>query len=105
MPLTATAKPSRARRRAITRPSPRELPVTRATRSFTGRMPAIIACRPGLARRLIHSAEPAWADEPRLVGEHHELGPVAYVKPSHGPAHVGLGRRRADDQPRGDLLV
>jgi hypothetical protein len=31
-PLTATAKPSRASRRAITAPSPRELPVTKATR-------------------------------------------------------------------------
>ena len=31
-PLTATAKPSRARRRAITAPRPRELPVTKATR-------------------------------------------------------------------------
>jgi hypothetical protein len=32
LPLTATAKPSRARRRAIAAPRPRELPVTRATR-------------------------------------------------------------------------
>jgi hypothetical protein len=36
-PLTATAKPSSARRRAITAPRPRELPVTKATRpSATG---------------------------------------------------------------------
>src|SRR5215470_3882827 len=31
-PLTATANPSRASRRAISAPRPRELPVTRATR-------------------------------------------------------------------------
>src|SRR5262245_62361376 len=33
-PLTATARPSRARRRAISAPRPRELPVTRATRPY-----------------------------------------------------------------------
>ena len=32
LPLTATANPSRARRRAIAAPRPRELPVTRAIR-------------------------------------------------------------------------
>src|SRR5215469_15755280 len=31
-PLTATARPSRARRRAMAAPRPRELPVTKATR-------------------------------------------------------------------------
>ena len=35
-PLTATAKPSRARRAAMVLPSPRELPVTRATRRGVG---------------------------------------------------------------------
>src|SRR4051812_37291120 len=48
---------------------------------------------------------PAGAYEPRLVGEHHELRPVAGVELGHGPAHMGLGRRRAQPQPLGDLVV
>ena len=44
------------------------------------------------------SALPAGADEPGLVGEHHELGPVAGAELDHRPADVGLGRRRAHDR-------
>jgi hypothetical protein len=41
--LTATARPSAARRRAIAAPKPRELPVTSATR--WGVIPALCAAR------------------------------------------------------------
>ena len=40
--LTATASPSSASRRAIATPSPRELPVTRATRRWEGVMGRVL---------------------------------------------------------------
>src|SRR4029450_9222895 len=51
------------------------------------------------------SGEPAGADQAGLVGEHDQLGPVAGAELAHGPADVGLGRCRADDQLGGDLVV
>src|SRR6476661_5131676 len=48
---------------------------------------------------------PARSDEPALVGEDHELRPVAHLELDHGPAHVGLGRRRAEHQAPRDLVV
>jgi hypothetical protein len=43
---------------------------------------------------LEESAEPAGADETGFVGHHDELGPVAHTEFDHGPADMGLGRKR-----------
>src|SRR3954454_7462726 len=40
-----------------------------------------------------------------LICVHNELGPVPGVELHHGPAHVGAGGGRADDQLGGDLVV
>jgi hypothetical protein len=40
------------------------------------------------------SVDPARPDQARLVGEDHELGPVAGGQLGHGAAHVGLGGHR-----------
>ena len=65
------------------------------------RRPAVVRSGGGsvaYARRA-YQRLPAGADEAGLVGEHDELGPVAGADLDHGPADVGLGRRRAHDQP------
>src|SRR6266498_3458730 len=49
--------------------------------------------------------EPAGSDQAGLVGKDDQLRAVACVELHHGAAHVGLGRRRADHQSLGDLLV
>src|SRR5262249_4100876 len=51
---------------------------------------------------------PAWAaraGQAVLVGDHHQLGPVAGGELGHGPADVGLRRQRAHHQLGGDLVV
>src|SRR6185437_3358524 len=40
-----------------------------------------------------------------LIGEDHELGPVACPELHHGPGNMGLDRGRAHVNPPGDLLV
>ena len=44
-------------------------------------------------------------DEPGLVGEHDELCAIVRAELPHRPADVGLRRRRADDEPLGDIVV
>src|SRR6266511_4085213 len=51
------------------------------------------------------SAEPAGADQARLVGDDYQLGPVSGPELAHRPAHVRLRRGRTDEQAPGDLLV
>ena len=40
-----------------------------------------------------------------LIGDNHQLGPVASVKLRHDTANVGLSGRRADEQASRDLSV
>ncbi|GAA3366037.1 hypothetical protein GCM10017744_071230 [Streptomyces antimycoticus] len=47
----------------------------------------------------------ARADQPRLVGDHHELGAIAGAQLGHRPVDMRLDRERADLQPGGDLVV
>ena len=49
------------------------------------------------AREHFFAATPlghALADQPGLVGEHDELGPVSRAELGEEPRHVGLGRER-----------
>src|SRR5436190_13764070 len=71
----------------------------------TMRMPIWMAVMVDRMVLLLSSGEPAGADQAGLVGEHDQLGPVAGPELDHGPADVGLGRGRADDQLVGDLVV
>src|SRR5690606_10012190 len=59
----------------------------------------------GCSAAAVGPGRPAGAHEPRLVGEHDELGAVAGPQLGHGPADVGLGGHGADDEPLGDLVV
>src|SRR3954453_16482861 len=83
---------------------------TRIGRSASGRTPPDTATWPrGLrdceASALAERDVAAGPHQPRLVGEHHKLCPVAGVELDHRTADVGLGRRWADDEALGDLVV
>ena len=74
----------------------------------TGSGPVAVVGRAGGSSRLppggrtrADLSQPAGADEAGLVGEHHQLGPVAGAELDHRPAHVGLGRGRAHDRAAG----
>jgi peptidoglycan/LPS O-acetylase OafA/YrhL len=47
----------------------------------------------------------AGTDQPGLVREDHELGPVADPELRHRPVHVGLGGERRQEEPFGDVVV
>src|SRR5882724_1058875 len=44
-------------------------------------------------------------DQPALVGDDHQLGPVPGIQLGQDPRYVRLAGQRADEQPGGDLGV
>src|SRR3954469_19233498 len=48
---------------------------------------------------------PPWTHQPRLVRDHHELGPVPGAQLGHGPVDVGLDGEGTDLEALGDLVV
>jgi hypothetical protein len=47
----------------------------------------------------------SWGGPAGLAGEHDELGAIPRAELDHGPADVGLGRGRADEQLPSNLLI
>ena len=68
-------------------------------------MPAYLSPADDYIRRMYAGQLPPGHDQPALVGDHHQLGPVARRQLGEDPADVRLGGGRAEAQPAGDLGV
>src|SRR5215471_21749031 len=90
--------------RAKSPPAPTRAERSEARLKGRARAPASGApAEPNPANRLVST--PTRAGQPRLVGEHDELGPVAHRQLGHRPVDVGLDGSWTQVQLGCDLVV